>query len=398
MPSIPASHRTLLLVCFVLGMTLLAGCSVGTDGSDLPSGEAAAEKVNSIETIEATIVTSIRDDTGETRTKLHTIRRLQTGEARSVAKSGASKGLVSVTNGSTIWLYNRSANRVRKLEYNSSLSSQNATFESIETIFSQLNDRESSEELTPGEISQLPVVPDAGVTEETVGSSTESLSFYGNVSVTYNGTTSVHGRETYEVHLMPTGNESIVKNTTMWFDAEWFYPIKSRSIVKFDGERQIVETSYRNVTFNPTIPEGTFEFEPPANATVVESSYESESYDSRSDLASATEIQLPSPDIPKEYQFKSGRITVNNGNETVSLEYTNGSADILITKQPVRSDSTSTDRSSGESIDIGGRTGHAETIGDQNVISWQCGGWKYLVMGKQSQKTLLGIAESIRCD
>jgi hypothetical protein len=151
------------------------------------------------------------------------------------------------------------------------------------------------------------------------------------------------------------------------------------------------------VTFNPTIPEGTFEFEPPANATIVESSYESQSYDSRSNLASATEIKLPSPDLPDEYRFKSGRITVNNGTETVSLEYTNGSADVLVTKRPVQSDSTSVDRDSGESIDVGGRTGHAETIGDRNVISWQCGGWEYLVMGEQSQKTLLGIAESIRC-
>ena len=397
MPSVPASHRTLLLVGLVVGVSLLAGCSVGNDGSELPSGKEAAEQVTSIDSIEATIVTSIRDDTGETRTKLHTIRRLQTGEARSVAKSGASKGMVSVTNGSTIWLYNRSANRVRKLEVNSSLGSQNATFESIETIFSQLNDQESSEELTPGEISQLPVVPKTGVTGGRVDSSTESLSFYGNVSVTYNGTTSVHGRETYEVHLTPTGNESVVKNTTMWFDAEWFYPIKSRSIVEFDGERQIVETSYRNVTFNPTIPEGTFEFEPPANTTIVESSYESQSYDSRPELASATEIKLPSPDLPGEYRFKSGRITVNNGTETVSLEYTNGTTDVLITKRPIQSDSTSSDRDPGESIDVGGRSGHAETIGDQHVISWQCGGWKYLVMGEQSQKTLLGIAESIQC-
>jgi outer membrane lipoprotein-sorting protein len=398
MPSVPASHRTLLLVGLVLAVSLLAGCSVGNDGSDLPSGEEAAEKVNSIDAIEATIVTSIRDDTGETRTKLHTIRRLQTGEARSVTISGASKGMVSVTNGSTIWLYNRSANRVRKLEFNSSLGSRNATFESIETIFSQLNDRESSEELTPGEISQLPVVPKTGVTSGRVDSSTESLSFYGNVSVTYIGTTSVHGRETYEVHLTPTGNESVMKNTTMWFDAEWFYPIKSRSIVKFDGERQIVETTYRNVTFNPTIPEGTFEFEPPANATIVESSYESQSYDSRAEIASATEIKLPSPDLPEEYRFKSGRITVNNEIETVALEYANGSAEILITKRPVQSNSTLDDSDSGEPIDIGGQNGHAETIGDQHVISWQCGGWKYLVMGEQSQKTLLEIAKSMSCD
>jgi outer membrane lipoprotein-sorting protein len=385
-------HRLALLAVVALA-AVSAGCAVMGGGDGLPDGATVEEKLDSLDAIEATVVNELNDSNDVNSSRSHTIARLDTGESRSRVVSGANETL-TVSNGSRTWLYDRSANRVRILDLNTSSVRQNSSFESYVTVFERLR-ASSDDESTPAEISQLPVVPAAGGgSSSPVGG---SLSFYGNVSLTYNGTETVAGRETHAVTIEPLRNDSAIGTVELWFDTEWYYPIRTNTSVSVGGDRTVVTTTYRNVTFNPDVPPGTFEFDPPANATVVESTYESRSFESRESLVAATDIEVPDPNVPAQYRFESGSLTTYRGNETLSLQYTNGSATVLVSKEPDATPLSPTNES-GERVDVAGREGRISEVLDERLLTWRCEGATYRVIGPASRETLVDIAVSMTCE
>jgi outer membrane lipoprotein-sorting protein len=381
------------LIAVVLVAPTLAGCAVLESDADLPSGETVTEQLDSLDAIEGTQVTRMNGSAESDRIVTRVVRRLRTGEQRVVTESSTGGEFVTVSNGSTMWLYNRSADEVQVMDVEAE-SNTTSQFDSVRTIFERLNTR-SGDESTPADISQLPVVPARGASDGTGSPATGSLSFYGNVSLTYNGTVTVAGRETFEVHITPRRNDSAISATTMWLDAEWYYPLKTRTVVSFDSERQTITTEFRNVTFNPEISSGTFEFDPPADATVVESDYESESYDSRSSLASATDIDVPDPTVPEGYAFESGSVTTYQGNRSVTVQYTNGSTTLFVSKRPVTGGQSA--ESDGETVDVAGQTGRISSVAGDRLLSWECGEWRYTVIGPLARERLVAVGESIDC-
>lgn len=385
-------HRLALLAVVALA-AVSAGCAVTGGDDGLPDGAAVEERLDSLDAIEATVVYDLNGSSDVNASRSHTIARLDTGESRSRVVSGSDETL-TVSNGSRTWLYNRSANRVRILDLNTSSVSQNSSFESYVTVFERLR-ASANDGSTPAEISQLPVVPAAtGGGSSPVGG---SLSFYGNVSLTYNGTETVAGRETYAITIKPLRNDSAIGTVELWFDTEWYYPIRSTTSVSVGDDRTVVTTTYRNVTFNPDVPPGTFEFDPPPNATVVESTYESRSFESREPLAAATDIEVPDPNVPAQYRFESGSLTTYRGNETVSIQYTNGSATVLVSKEP-DAPPLAPANESGERVDIAGREGRISEVLDERLLTWRCEGATYRVIGPASRETLVDIAVSMTCE
>ena len=385
----PSRRSSFALLVVALAVSL-AGCGMLTDSSDsLPDADAVSSQLDSLETLEATMETGFSNGSDTANSRMRMVQNLRTGEFRSTIIAGPQDGMTMGSNGSAMWIYNRTDATVNIIQLNETLSNQSQSFETVETIFERLQaaDQGQSAEVS---ISQLPVIPRPS---GPVTASAESMSLYGNVTLTYEGTASVDGRETYVIHLQPVEEDQLVGNTTMWFDTEWYYPIKTTTTVTIGNESRTSTVTYRNVTFNPEIPSGTFAFDPPANATVeTRSAPMSVTYDTRSELADAANLSVPDPELPAEFDFAKGRRSMFDDNETLTLVYTNGTANVSVMKMR-----TASEPESGERVDIRGRDGRLLDIGENDFVTWECGDHAYTVSGAVGEETVLSIARSIDC-
>ena len=374
--------RFALFGCLVLGV-LLAGCtSAGGGGEDLPDPETVEAQLGDLRAVEATVVSTYDNET--TRTQM--VMDLETGASRARALG---RPTVTVSNGSTTWIYNRSTDRVQILRVDTDRSINQSLTEPMTTIFQRLADGSDGDR---AEVPQLPVVPTpaAGSTPPAAG----SLSMYGNVSLAYDGTETVDGREAYVVDIVPE-DEGSMGNVTMWIDSEWYYPLRTTTTIELDDETQTITSTYRNVTFNPDLAADTFRFDPPANATVVEQTFTSDSFEARAGLDAATEMDLPQPEVPDSYRFASGERFSNNGTVSATLQYTNGTANLSVIKRERLDDPVGND--DGETVDLGGVEGTVDSFGDTTTVSWRCEEYAYTVLGPQSRGTLVWVARSVGC-
>jgi hypothetical protein len=86
--------------------------------------------------------------------------------------------------------------------------------------------------------------------------------------VTLDGTTTVAGRDAYELVLTPRAQESLVGQVRLAVDAETSYPLRAQVIARGAGEPAF-ETGFTSISF--TAPdEEVFAFEPPPGTTVEE--------------------------------------------------------------------------------------------------------------------------------
>lgn len=113
--------------------------------------------------------------------------------------------------------------------------------------------------------------------------------------IEYRGTETVAGRETHVIDVeaknetVEKGVSAIVGDTeyvyaletsspkeeletveqTLWIDAEYEYPLRSKVVFDVpDGERIVLTQRFESVAFNTGLEDETFAFEPPENATV----------------------------------------------------------------------------------------------------------------------------------
>lgn len=388
MTSDPVRARSALLCGLLALLVVSAGCSaLGQQGP--PSGDAVERQLSSLHAVNATVVTTMGDGEGTNRSVLRATERVDGNQVRAeVLEPESQRGTLIVSNGSVMQLYNRSSGQVRVVQFESLDYRQTNTTTTITRIFRRLDGDGGS---TPVSVSSLPVVP--GPTGGAAPTGTASLPMYGNVTVNYRGRRTVNGRDAYVVGIRPRDNDSVLSNYTVWFDAEWYFPLRTRTRVNVTGESRTITSEYRNVTFNPDVPEGTFEFEPPANATVVNVSTSVDSYNSRAALVTATDRPVPDPDVPPDYRFQQGRRIVGSSGESLSIEYTNGSASLLVSVSP-----TSGTTPSGEPVSVDGRTVNVTTFGESRLASFRCGNTTYSVIGSEPREVLVDVAASIRCE
>ena len=74
----------------------------------------------------------------------------------------------------------------------------------------------------------------------------------------------------YALETVDPASELEVTEQTIWIDTEYEYPLKERVVAEgVDGEAYEFTERFETVTFED-VDDGTFAFEPPANATVEE--------------------------------------------------------------------------------------------------------------------------------
>ncbi|WP_210408906.1 outer membrane lipoprotein-sorting protein [Halorhabdus rudnickae] len=355
--------------------------------SDLPTAEGIEGTLADLEAMNATVVSSLN---GTRISERQTVFEIGTQRRRSTTQTGETESLV-VANDSLTWRYDRAANTVRVTRLVDGSQQSNTTIESsVTSIFGRLNgvsdDSEQNAALDPL------ILPSAG------GGGpqpfTGRVESFENASLTYEGTEAVDGRETYVVTAVPP-EDANTASITMWIDQEWYYPLKWNSTIVVDEERQTVTTAYRNVTFNPALSADTFTFEPPANATVVERTVVRRSFGTRAELVTASEMAIPDPNVPEPLTFDSARYFDNNGTVRTSLQYTNGSETLRVTKSDPWGESTGLPE--GDRIEINDHEAVLQSFDSRTSLVWSCEGYRYTVFGDVSSETVRAVGESIDC-
>lgn len=384
----PSRGTFLTVVC--LALVLSAGC-LADDGEGAPDGETVAEGLQSIDAISATASLEIEVGNETTTMEMDVLQRLGTGEFRATVTEGeGGQAYRLISNGTQTWMYNRSGATATRLELGGvGEANWSRTVEHVSGMFDSLSSTEDEDV----SISPLPVVPggDGGTGVGSAGLA--SMPAMGNVTVTYDGTASVAGEETHVVEVGPADDGTILRNGTLWFEADRYYPIKAEYGMSVGGRSADVGITYGNLTYDPSIPDGAFTFDPPANVTVENVTDAIETYGSREELAAATDTSVPDPDLPDSYGFSQGSINDADGSTVVSLQYANATGSLVVNKRPATGNLTD----AGESVDVAGREGRVVELGEATAVVWECGDHRYTLSGSLSSDHLRTIAESMVC-
>lgn len=382
----PRLRRSTVLLSLCLLLVASTGC-LGVGGNeDLPEESTVADSLRSIEAIEATTTMEMQIGNESTAIEMDFLQRMESGEFRATMRqSDPDVTYRMVSNGSTIWLYNRSAGTVSTLRMDGVTTRWNRSVESMSGVFAALK-RSDDEDVS---VSPLPVVPGGG---SAVG--VASVPSVGEVSLTYAGTETAAGRTTHVVDLAPAGNDSLVRNGTLWFDAERYFPIKQRFEMSVGGQLVAVTMAYRNVTYNPETSEGAFTFEAPPNATVTGNSESVSAYESRDGLRAAAEQSVPDPDLPDGYAFAQATRVASGGNHSLSIQYSDGNRTVVASKRSVAGG----DLPDGEAVDVAGNEGVYRETDTTASLTWDCNGHRYAVTGEFSKERLQDVATSMACE
>jgi outer membrane lipoprotein-sorting protein len=358
------SSRTFAALAVVL-VVAFSGCSAVQFGQqDMTAeeiGEKAQQKYDDIGVYTGTMTTEMvmGNDTQTTTAK---VWANQSGDElrHEYVSPEAMNGTVLVSNGSTMWMYNATKNEVRKTDI-PKLGVQGTT-------------------------------PDYGKVIENI---------LENYEVSYDGSEEVNGRSTHVLALTPKENSSmgdIVEEMTIWFDKETWFPVKRHSVASFDNESFETTMTYSNLTFDADVPADTFEFEPPADAEVVETempdTYEHDTVE-QADANVSFDVTEPGA-IPDGYELESIRTTFMDGNATASLSYRNESGMLAVAQSNRTAVGAGAD--DGEAVTIGSVEGTYDEFGSTGIVKWSCDGTSYTVSGSLPKSELLAVADSLACE
>lgn len=304
-----------------------------------------------VESVTGTVV--IKTDLGgKTQTVKAKIWQELPNKIRLKYISGPQKGTLLVSNGSTITFYNNTTNTVRRLQLS---GMKNGSFQQLAQMFKKLSSQ---------------------------------------YTVEYKGQATVSGRETYVVSVQPPEDSplaNITQNQTIWLDQENWYPIKQKISVEIGNKTSTSIFKYTDVSYNVSIRDEKFTFEPPEDADVKNVELPNpETFSSIENAESAVNFSIKTPQVPDGYSMKRISVTKANGT-TVSIIYQNGSNTLVF------SQSTVDRRMDGESVSIDGLTGHYRTIGEQGILQWSDERFSYSLTGQLSQSSLVDMAESLYC-
>jgi len=388
----------------------LVGPDLGTD---------AADRLDSLDSISATVTSRTTGyefngtgTDGGYRSVQRVERRLDTGEQRirvvDTTANGTALGTdLFVSNGTVTWLYDRDANNVTILR-TGTVGNTNLRGERIERLFARLDRTRTTPDSESAGIPAPGISPTAGL--ETPGQAPSSFPRSGTdrYGVSFGGVEPVDGRPAYVLNVAPVTEDGNVSTTlanysrTMWLDTQYFFPLKQRTQFALDGDEITSVTTYSNVTFDPELADGTFEFDPPANATISENDLSlGTTHDSPSAVETNATFPVPEPSVPRDFEFARGRTGSFNGTETASLVYTNETTRLTVSVYDFDQSlgGNGSFNTTGEPVSLGDRNGTYSRAGPSRSVSWSCAGREYSVSASGLSKSfLVEVASSIECE
>lgn len=386
------SERLVLTVAAVVVVAVLAVATwsvafTSTSTADQPQVDAdVQQRYEAIDGVNATQTTTItRNGTVTSRTAYDASLRPGTGKKRlAVVNSTEQRYDLRVSNGSALWLYDRSRANATRISLSGVESDRGAR---LQRLFARLNMSTASDPTSTPGVEPLPVVPQGErQPADIAATSPESM------SVSYRGTETVDGRTAYVIHVAPE-NGTAAYEQTVWVDAERFFPVKKRTAWTTDGERTVVTTTYSNVSYDTGVSDDVFTPEFPANTTVrVPETPETQTFESVSALKRETDIRVPEPDIPPGYELTYATLTRGRVHG-VGLRYVNRTSRITVAKynftySPGEGDAEAT---------VDGQPAELRR-GPTSSVSWSCERYRYTVRGEGvSAERLIAIGQSVGC-
>jgi outer membrane lipoprotein-sorting protein len=384
------SPRTVAITLFVL---VLAGCAGLTADTAVPTGADATEGYAELTAVSGTVEYRFDSDGSTTNTTVRVERVPGESKVRQrVVAPPARAGQLTVSNGSVSWLYNDTTNTATRITLpkraNGSTLSSNR--ELVETVFGNLSEARENRTVA---VSPLPMVPTSGAVPSAPASVDIGVATRTNAS--YLGTETVAGRRAHGVTLRPVGEDrdgigGHLRRATYWFDAEYFYPLRTETVIGVDGDVTRMTRAYQSVTFNAEVEPGTFTFDPPADAT-VETPAEPRTFDTVAGAAEQVEFDAPEPHPPAGFDLETARVAAVEGRTTLALRYANGSHTFSVSKRRPPLEGVS----DGESVDLGATTATRSGFGDLTMFRWSCRGSGYTVSGDLPAERLRRLAEAV---
>ena len=376
--SSPVRRQTAAVFALTVAL-LLTGCSAISDDPEPPEPDEAVEGFSSVGVYNITVITESTVDNRTTELRVERTVRPATGERYQVTHRDGDR-IILVSNGTTRWQYRPAANRVQRLPDSGFQESEHT--EQLRELFDSLgSDGDSNDPFVP--LSPL-FAPNAGNdsgSDNNTGFGPEPM------ETQYQGIETVGGRDAHVITVETTAAAEVEIQQTVYYDTEFFVRLQSEYNMTVEGDRVTGETRAQRVDFSPSVDESIFEFEPPADATVVDTDIEQ--YDTYVGLSLGTDSHVPDPDLPAEFEFETA--TVRDGNLTMS--YSSGLKTVFITRLLAATELP--DES--ETIDYRGRTYQYNDELRGALIRWECGDNVYTVSGDLKRDTILDVGASIAC-
>jgi outer membrane lipoprotein-sorting protein len=388
------NRRTLTTVA-VVALLATSGCtSLGLldGGTESPPDVDVDQRFDSLETIQATQVSTMTSggETNETRTL---VRADFTGDGvrqyQRTLEPPERAGDRIVVNESDAVIYDASENdvtRVPRMNGTQQLS-RGEYFADIVAAAHSDDGRAPAAGVSP-----LPVVPPTGGAPSVPSDAIEGF------EVEYLGTQSIAGRTAHGFEMTSASEAALSVNRTLWLDSEFYYPLKTHQTLDTGNRTIEVTAELRNVTFNEAIPDETFEFDVPANATVDTLDISSKTFDSIAALREHVDFTVPEPPVPEEYEFQRARYIGGNATQA-SLQYANSAGDRLVVSKMTYVSNASGGFASGENVTVAGQQARYVTTGTAKILTWKCEASQFSVVATDlEQEQLIAVAESVGCN
>lgn len=348
------SPRRVALAVALATVVVTSGCVSGplSEQQEDELVDRVESELGDVDGYEATITNEWTTNNETRTTRTHVKADLKNGRHwQKVLAPEERAGDLTVSNGSTTWNYDASEHAVRK--YDGSLSSNASS----------------------GDVTRL------------LGDVTERY------EIVLNGTESVDGTEAYVAELTPE-TDTQVSEMTVWLDQSTYFPVKVHQEIDLEDAEYEATIRYENVTLNPEFEADTFEYDPPADATVEPVDLpDTEQFDSPAGLEDATNYSVPQPDLPDDFAFDQGTITTHNGTQSASAAYSNGSATLRLGVYPGSQYS-----SDGDTVTVDGRDATVSSYADTTLVTWTCDGLRYTVTSTAGEDLALSAAASVTCE
>lgn len=382
------SPRLLLVVAVLCIAIALAGCNSPLNSEPaLPDGDEIDRKHETLDAFNATFVQTKTTGNETQRTEGKTAVRPNTGEYYiEIYSSDDPQPTFTVSNGSTRWRYNESKTNITR----KAVASKRGWEIRLTRIKHMINRARGNSTETPSTVPAVPLVPEA---EETAVNTTLSSD---DITVSYLGTETISDREAYVISQQVTPKNETVSNQTLYIDTERYVVLRVELTSTEDGQHSEYTYQRENLTFNPDLPAGLFEFTPPEDTTPTDTTeIERNVYETRTALVEATKLSVPDPELPAGFELAAVERIVNHRTHKmeVSLHYTSDTSDIYV---GIWNETTNIDSLDGESITVGNRSGVYQDKA-QNRVWWNCNGKTHFVWGDISKEQLVAIAASIDC-
>ncbi len=189
----------------------------------------------------------------------------------------------------------------------------------------------------------------------------------------YVGEEEIAGRRTHVVKVY-TSEGLLVKKS--WVDAEHFVTLKTQ---RFDSHGRVKSSAFfTRITYNPALDPSIFDFEPPADCTVIDGERPCERMPlSKAEKQAGFRAVLPRY-LPPGYRFQPNRAAVieMNGQPVLWLSFSNGADTFSLFQRP--------------------GSGPREPVQRGRSMTWQEGGFVFTLLGTLAQAEMQKVQSAIR--